>query len=92
MESAVRLKVKVVPGASSSSVAGWLGDMLKIRVAAPPERGKANAAVLKLLAKELQLQESALTIVSGGASQMKVIDIQGLTMSDIQEKFGASRA
>jgi hypothetical protein len=92
MKSAVRLKVKVVPGASSSGVAGWLGDMLKIRVAAPPERGKANAAVLELLARELHLKECALSIVSGSASQKKLIEIQGITMSDIQEKFGASRA
>ena len=85
MEVAVKLTVKVVPGASRSSVVGWLGDMLKIRISAPPEKGKANAAVLKLLAKELHLHESALSIVSGSTSQRKVIEIQGMTLDDIQK-------
>ena len=44
----MELEVKVVPGASRSEVTGWLGDSLKIRVAAPPERGKANAAVVRM--------------------------------------------
>ena len=43
-----RLTVKVVPGASSSAIAGWLGDSLRMRLSAAPERGKANAAVEKL--------------------------------------------
>ena len=91
MTDALKLKIKVVPGASKSGVSGWLGEMLKVRVAAPPEKGKANTAVLKLLAKELQLPESALSIAAGGTSQLKVIEIQGVTMAQVLRVFPADR-
>lgn len=84
-----RLKVKVVPGASRSSLGGWLGDSLKVRVSAPPEKGKANAAVISLLAKELQLDESALSILSGGTSPHKVIGIKGKEISAILQALDA---
>ena len=88
MDNTVALKVRVIPGASASTVAGWLGDRLKVRVSAPPERGKANAAVIKLLAAELHLEKKALSIASGSTSQNKVVEIQGVTMQDIESVFG----
>ena len=88
MDNTVALKVRVIPGASASTVAGWLGGRLKVRVSAPPERGKANAAVIKLLAAELHLEKKALSIASGSTSQNKVVEIQGVTMQDIESVFG----
>ena len=60
-----RLKVKVVPGSSRDQIAGWLGDALKIKVTAPPERGKANEAVIAIVAERLGLPASDLEIVAG---------------------------
>ncbi|MGH2901193.1 MAG: DUF167 domain-containing protein, partial [Solirubrobacteraceae bacterium] len=48
-----RLSIKVVPGSSRDDVAGWLGETLKVRVSAPAERGRANAAAETLLADAL---------------------------------------
>ncbi|MFM7075771.1 MAG: DUF167 domain-containing protein, partial [Planctomycetaceae bacterium] len=48
-----RLEVKVVPGSSRDQIVGWLGDALKIKVTAPPEKGKANERVVELLAGAL---------------------------------------
>lgn len=83
-----KLKVKVVPGASRSELSGWLGDMLKIRVSAPPEKGKANAAVKALLAEKLGLPGSAIAITAGKNAQQKVIEIQGLSLSEVMENLG----
>ncbi|WP_371293788.1 DUF167 domain-containing protein [Haliea sp.] len=79
--------MKVVPGASRSEMSGWLGDMLKIRVPAPPENGKANAAVEALLAEKLGVPRSAVTIIAGKVAQRKVVEIQGLSLSEVMGKL-----
>ncbi|MFM2382477.1 MAG: hypothetical protein RL515_464 [Verrucomicrobiota bacterium] len=76
---ACRLKVKAVPGASRTEVVGRLGEALKIRVAAPPEGGQANRAILALLAARLRLPATDVTLVSGAASPAKVVALRGLT-------------
>ena len=62
-----QLKVKVVPGSSRDQIVGWLGDALKIKVAAPPEKGKANESVVDLLAENLGIGNDAITMISGHA-------------------------
>ncbi|MCW5776978.1 MAG: DUF167 domain-containing protein [Phycisphaeraceae bacterium] len=75
---AVLLAVKVVPGAKRDGVAGRLGDRLKVRVAAPPEGGRANRAVCELIARELGVRASAVEVVSGHASAEKTLRIRGV--------------
>jgi uncharacterized protein (TIGR00251 family) len=74
-----RLKVKAVPGASRSEIVGRLGEALKVRVAAPPEGGKANREILALLAERLGLAGADVTLVSGAASPAKVVALRGVT-------------
>jgi uncharacterized protein (TIGR00251 family) len=74
-----RLKVKAVPGASRSEIVGRLGEALKVRVAAPPEGGKANREILELLAEKLGLPATGVTLVSGAASPAKVVALRGVT-------------
>jgi len=81
----MKLPVKVVPGASSAGIAGWLGDVLKIRVTVPPEKGKANKAVEKLIAQALNLSADQVTIVSGQTSARKVIHINGLSEAEVRQ-------
>lgn len=83
--STTKLSVKVVPGASRTEIAGWLGESLKIRVAAPPEGGKANQAVLVVLAGALSLQLSQMEIVSGQSQPRKVIAIAGLEAEELEK-------
>jgi len=78
----VRFLLKVVPGASRSAIAGWLGDRLKVRVSAPPEQGKANQAVCHTLAKALGVSPRAVEIVAGHTSAEKTVEILGVTIDD----------
>jgi uncharacterized protein (TIGR00251 family) len=71
------LRVKAVPGARRSEVAGPLGDRLKVRVAAPPEDGKANAALLRLLAGVLGVEERAIELEQGAGAAAKTFAIRG---------------
>lgn len=84
------LKIKVVPGASRSGVSGWLGDALKIRVAAPPEKGKANQAVEAVLCKALKLASRDVRIVRGKTSPNKICEVYGLSPSEIQQRLDAA--
>ncbi len=90
--SPARLKVKVVPGSSQSEVSGWLGDMLKVRVTAQPEKGKANSALVALIAKSLGLSKKSISVTSGKTSQQKVIEIHGLSIAQVKRKLGANGA
>src|SRR5262249_11748784 len=86
--SATRLAVKVVPGSSQDGIAGWLGDTLKVRVSAPAERGKANAAVEALLADALGVPRDCVRIGAGTASPRKVVEIAGLTEAEVRSRLG----
>jgi uncharacterized protein (TIGR00251 family) len=77
------LRIKVVPGSSRCSVDGWLGESLKIRVTARPEKGRANEAVIALLADTLRISKKDISISSGAESSRKVIKISQLDDSEI---------
>ena len=85
MTTKCRLETKVVPGSSRNEVVGWLAESLKVKVAAPPEKGKANRAVIKLLSKTLGLNEDAFTIISGETSQRKTVEITGITPRQLSD-------
>ena len=76
-EQDVEIRVKVVPGSSKTQIAGTLGEMLKIKVAAPPEKGKANQSLIAFLAKLLGLKKNDIEIVSGKTNPVKVLRISG---------------
>ncbi|HEX5635809.1 MAG TPA: DUF167 domain-containing protein [Gammaproteobacteria bacterium] len=83
------LNVKVIPGASRNKIAGWIGDAVKIRVQAPPEKGKANAAVIALLADFLDIPAKQLSICAGHTSQNKVVEVQGLSDAELISRLSA---
>ena len=83
----MKLSLKVVPGASRNGVAGWLEKSLKIRVTAPPENGKANAAILDILADALDIPKASIQIVSGSSSPRKIVEIRSLTKTQVYERL-----
>lgn len=71
--------MRVTPRASRNAVAGIGADgsAIKVSVTAPPEDGKANAAVIKLLAKAWKVPKSSVTVAAGAASRNKVLHVAG---------------
>jgi len=88
MESTV-LNVKVVPGASRDRVAGRYGDGVKVQTSAPPERGKANAAVAEILAQFLGISIANVALVSSPANPRKQFRISGLSAAELSEKLSS---
>lgn len=70
--------VKVVPGSSRTAFCGMHDGMLKIKVAAPPEKGKANKTLIDYLADVLAVKKKAVTIISGQTSPIKQIAVEGI--------------
>lgn len=87
-----RLPIKVVPGSSRNGIAGWMGDTLRVRVTAPAERGKANAAVETLLRDVLGLPSDGARIVSGRSSPRKTVEIVGLSESEARRRLSDGAA
>jgi uncharacterized protein (TIGR00251 family) len=83
----VKLQIKVIPSSSRDCIAGWLEDTLKIKVKAPPEKGKANKSVIKVLEKSLGLAKGSVNIESGLTSCRKIVDINCNNDSVIQNKL-----
>lgn len=78
----VRLSVRVTPGAGRNAIGGTAADadgkkFLRVMVTAAPENGKANMAVIKLLAKSWKLPKSAFAVTSGATGRRKTIEISG---------------
>lgn len=84
----VKLQIKVLPSSSQDCVAGWLKDTLKIKVKAPPEKGKANKAIIKVLEKTLGIPKGSIKISSGSTSSRKIIEITCDDDAVINKKLG----
>ena len=81
------LNVKVVPNASRDRVAGRYADGIKIQTSAPPEAGKANAAVMRILAQFLALKPAQVELVSAPANPRKQFRISGLSPAQLAAKL-----
>ena len=77
-----RLTLHVQPRAGRTEVRGRHGDAIKLRIAAPPVDGAANAEIERFLAERLGVPKRAVTIAHGAAARRKVALVEGLTTAD----------
>ena len=88
-KSGVIIYVRTQPGSSKNRIIGEYGGRLKLAVTAAPEKGKANKAVVELLAQALRICESSIQIVSGESSRNKKLIIEGISPDDINSLLKA---
>jgi len=88
-DGGVELAVKVVPGSSRNQIAGVWDTSLRLAVTAPPEGGKANKQVIRLLADAFDVKRSAVAIVHGLTQPLKRIRIQGVTPAEARQTLTA---
>jgi len=82
------LRLTVVPGAQRTQVVGLYGDRLKLRLAAPPEKGAANRELIDFLARSLDLPKSSLKLTLGARSRSKVVAVYDLS-PDLRDRFSS---
>jgi uncharacterized protein len=83
VSASTRLQLRVAPGAARAGIVGRHGTAWKVRVSVAPEAGKANDAVLRLLADTLALPLQDLSIVSGQSSRDKIVELAGIERGEI---------
>jgi uncharacterized protein len=87
MTASTRVRLRVSPGAGRAAIVGRYGDGWKVRVTAAPEHGRANDAVLRLLADALSLPRESLTLVSGHSGRDKIVELTGLGPGLIERRL-----
>ncbi|MEP6591646.1 MAG: DUF167 domain-containing protein [Gemmatimonadota bacterium] len=83
----VRLTLHVQPGASRTAVVGPHGAAIKLRLAAPPVDGKANAALRRFVAQQCGVRVAAVRLVRGGASREKTVLVDGISVAQATERL-----
>jgi uncharacterized protein (TIGR00251 family) len=79
---------KIVPGSSGRTrICGLLDGMLKIKVSAPPEKGKANQCLLKFVAQTLGVRKNAVSIIAGATSPVKRVQVSGVSAETLLKKL-----
>jgi hypothetical protein len=84
------LQLHVTPRGSKNEVTGWRGDVLCVKITAPPVEGAANQAVVKFAADLLGIRKSQVELVSGEKSREKTLKITGLTVEEARARIGPS--
>ena len=85
-----RLHLRVRPGGRRDRIAGPFGERLKVEVSAPPERGKANEAVRRLLAEVLGIGRERVTLTAGLTSPDKVVRLAGLDTEEVRRRLSGT--
>jgi uncharacterized protein len=83
------LQVKVHPGAKISEITGFPGGVLQVKIAAPPEKGKANKELTEFLSRLLGVTKSSIRIVKGETGRSKLISVKGLNTAEIIKRLSA---
>lgn len=90
--ASTRVRLRVSPGAGRAGIVGRHGDGWKVRVTAPPEHGRANEAVLRLVAEALALPRDALTLVAGHGGRDKIVELTGLGPGLVERRLASASA
>jgi len=84
------LQVKVRPGAARNEIVGLDGGVLHVKIAAPPEKGKANRELTDFLSVRLGIKKSSITIIKGETGRSKFITIDGLSPEEALKRLSNS--
>jgi uncharacterized protein (TIGR00251 family) len=88
--ASTRVRLRVSPGAGRAEIVGRYGDAWKVRVTAAPEQGRANEAVLRLMAAALAVPRSTLTLVSGHGGRDKIVELTGISPALVERRLSSA--
>ena len=83
----IKIGVKVLPNAGKNEVVGMTNGVWRIKIAAPPEKGKANKELINFLSDILATKKDQVNILRGQTSHNKLLAIDGLTADEVTARF-----
>lgn len=89
MNTAIYLAIKIIPNAQNNEIVGWEEGILKIRINAQPEKGKANDSLIAFLAETLNIRKNQVRIVFGKTNRNKSVTIEGLPKEEIMARLNS---
>ena len=84
-ENSTIISVKVYPNASKNEIMGFVNEVLRIRISAPPVKGKANRELIAFLSRLSSINKDDISIIKGQTSRNKLISIKGLSQESASE-------
>ncbi len=84
----ILIPIKVIPKASKNAIVGWEQEELKVKVHAPPDKGKANEELIAFLAKSWKIPPSLFSIYSGETSRHKKLCIKNCSLEQLKKIIG----
>lgn len=91
MVMTARLRVRVTPRAGRDRIDGVREGVLRVRLAAPPAEGKANEALIRLLAQALDVAPRDVRLLRGNAARDKLVEIDGLDVDEAWRRLGTAQ-
>jgi len=91
VKGGVVFTAKVIPGSSRTAVCGIIGGMVKMKIAAAPQKGKANQFLVEFLAKQLGVKKSAVSIISGQTNPVKQVQVSGISADELKERLNLNK-
>lgn len=92
IDNGVVFTARIIPGSSKTAFCGLFDGMLKIKVAAPPQKGKANQCLVEFLARQLSVKKNAVRIVSGQTTRIKRLHILGVSAETLSIKLNLNES
>jgi uncharacterized protein (TIGR00251 family) len=86
-DNGVIFTAKIVPGSSKTAVCGLFNGMLKVKVSAAPEKGKANQCLVEFLANQLGVKKNAIHVISGQTGRVKRLQVSGISAVMLLKKL-----
>ncbi|NGX57849.1 MAG: hypothetical protein K940chlam3_00746 [Chlamydiae bacterium] len=86
-ENGIILNVKIIPKSQNDLIVGWEENILKIRLNAVPEKGKANRALINLLSKRLKISKTRISLISGETSRQKRVYFHNISFKELDSRL-----
>ena len=87
----IKLSIKVQPNAGKNQIVGLTNEVWRIKIAAPPDKGKANKELIEFLSSVLGLEKNRLDIIKGHTSHNKIVAVDGLTRAEIDTRLSLKK-